>query len=169
MCRRWWKRGFSCPFAPHPDEDERPGGPEAGEPPTDEPQVRPPPALFMAERKRLRTMIDEVMQQFEGDTDAEVMAEAVKRLGERAPVAGMAEEAIADTVRDRVFKLPVLPELPAIPLGARPAAARGFAVGGFMFNATERLFGIMRTFPTGGGTGGGEPGGGTGMGGGATG
>jgi len=155
LCRRWWRRGLSCPFAPH-DGEEKPGGPDF-----DDESVRRPPAITLPERKRLRQMIKEVMSDFEGDTDAAVMAEAVRRVGEQLPVMpGVAEEAVADTVRDRVFKMPELPDLPAVPLAPRPrAGARGFAGGGFFFDATQRLFGLVRQFPNlAGGFGGGPPG-----------
>jgi len=142
LCRRWWKRGFTCPFAPHEGE-ERPGGPES---PTDDPDVRPPPALSLPERRRLRQFIEEAMTEMEGDTDAAILSEAIKRLGERVPIEGVAEEAIADMARDRVFQMPDIPELPAVPLVPRPGAAPRFG-GGFFFDATQRAFGLMRSFP----------------------
>jgi len=147
---------MSCPFAEVQDHKEDPGGPEG---PTEDPRVRPPPALVLPERKRLRQMIQEVMSEFEGDTDAQVLQEAVRRVGEQVPVMpGVAEEAVADTVRDRVFSLPDLPDLPAVPV-AVPTRSRGFAGGGFFFDATQRLFGLVRQFPSlAGGFGGGPPG-----------
>jgi len=105
-----------------------------------------------------------------GELDKEGLADAIGRVldqGKPAAVPGMAEEAVAETLRDRVFDLSDLPELPAIPVGSRPASSRGFAGGGFFFDATQRLFGLMKQIGPGVASGGGEPGGGTGMGGGA--
>lgn len=164
---------MTCPFATVDDHQEDPGGPLPGEPPSDDPRVGPPGGLVPAERKRLRQMIEEVMNEFEGDTDAEVLAEAVRRVGERLPtVPGVAEEAVSDTVRDRVFKLPDLPEIRPLPVVGRGVSQPVPRPSGlFMFDATQKLFGLMnqlgaRRLRAGAG-GGGEPGGGTGQGGGA--
>lgn len=152
---------MTCPFAPHPgDRDDR--GPE------DESLPVPVP-LGLPARKRMGQLVKELTDELQVP-ESEAVAEAVGRVldqGKPAAVPGMAEEAVAETVRDRVFELPDLPDLPAVPAIGR-APARGFAGGGFFFNATQRLFGLMQTFPrVTGSTGGGEPGGGTGMGGGA--
>ncbi len=86
------------------------------------------------------------------------LQETIQGLAGQTAVPGMAEEAVADTVRDRVFGLPDLP--PFVPVVPKPAGFRGF--GGFHFNATQRLFGLMGAFGQrlGGGVGG-QPGGGT--------
>lgn len=164
LCRRWRKRGMTCPFAPHAGEDDDEERPE------DE-SIPVPVPLGVPARRRLKDVVREMADELKVP-ESEAVAEAVGRVldqGKPAAVPGLAEEAVADTVRDRVFSLPDLPELPAVPVAGR-SPARGFAGGGFFFNATQRLFGLMQTFPRltgGGGAGGGEPGGGTGMGGGA--
>lgn len=159
---------MTCPFAPHAGEPE--GGPSGkGDPRrpmvperrskaqqafqgtvSDAPAVMPvTPREFLlpSAKGEIGDLIGRVLDQ-----------------GKPSAVPGMAEEAVAETVRDRVFQMPDLPELPAVPIAPRP---RGFAGGGFMFDATSRLFGLMNRIGPGVSAGGGEPGGGTGQGGGA--
>ncbi len=165
LCARWRKRGMSCPFAPHqgePDEDE-----------PEDTRIPIPVPLLLPARRRLREVVRELMNEMEvSDDPSEVMADAIGRVldqGKPAALPGMAEEAVSDTVRDRVFKIPDLPDVPPVGAPGRGAGSKGFAGGGFFFDATQRLFGLMKQVGPGVAAGGGEPGGGTGMGGGATG
>jgi len=176
LCRRWLRRGMPCPFAPHPAEEfadgepRRPSGPERR---SRAQQAFQPTLEFKGDPVFMPRTPKELLLP-SGALDKEGLADVMGRVldqGKPAAVAGMAEEAVAEAVRDRVFNLPDLPQLPPVPAVGRGVSSRGFAGTGFFFDATQRLFGLMRSFPREGDTGptggGGEPGGGTGQGGGA--
>jgi len=166
---------MTCPFAPHPGEPEE--GSEGGKGPPRRPAG--PERRSKAQRAFQPTLDFQKNPQIMPVTPKEFLLPGAKEgigdvigrvldQGSPGAVPGMAEEAVSDTVRDRVFDIPDLPDVPPVGAPARGARSRGFAGGGFFFDATQRLFGLMKQVGP-GVTGGGEPGGGTGQGGGATG
>ncbi len=138
-CRRWWKRGLSCPFI-----DEK--GHE-----TDEIEPIPLPTVSEGAKRRGETLVREAALEAKVPaTPARVMAATVEQGMAAGFPADVAEEGAADAVSEHVFDFPDFEDV-AGPLAAAETLRRmhgqrfskpvpkGFAGMGFQFDASRRM------------------------------